>query len=227
MNAQWVKASFRLTLSALRDGNPRLVLRAIGKRIYANDYDFGLRRDLSVAMPIPPAALSVHVRPVQEQELGRILSHPSADASEAGILWRKRRLAAEFHARIPTCYVALTDSEEPCFLVWVFSSEQNAEAKALYAGEFTELRPGEVLFERAFTLEAFRRKGIMSHVVARLAELCRDRGARWAITYVYRDNEPALRGFGRAGFSIFASRVERWRFLRHDFRVLPVDPQSR
>lgn len=227
MSVQLMKSGVRLTVSALASGNPWFVLRAMGRRVYANDYDFGLRRDLSVSVPTPAAVLPVCVRQVQEQELEKILSPQYVGASETGIMWRKRRLAAEFHTRIRTCYIALTEAGEPCFLVWLFSSEQNAEAKALYGGEFTELRPGEVLFERAFTLEGFRRKGIMSHVVARLAEIVRDQGARWAITYVYRDNEAALHGFEKAGFSVFASRIERWRLLRHSFCVLPADSQSR
>jgi len=226
VSVQLAKSRFRLALSALTSGNPWVVLRAMGRRVYGNDYDFELRRDLSVSVPTPATALPVCVRPVQKQELERILSAQYAGASEAGIMWRKRRLAAEFHAPIQTCYIAVTQAGEPCFLIWLFSSEQNAEAKALYGAEFTDLRPGEVLFERAFTLEGFRRKGIMSHVVARLAEIVRDQGARWAITYIYCDNKAALNGFEKAGFSVSASRIEQWRLLRHSFRVLPVDSQS-
>ena len=48
-------------------------------------------------------------------------------------------------------------------------------------------------------------------------------GARYAVTYVQRDNIAALKGCAAAGFSPYMIRNERWRIFsfKESFRNLP------
>ena len=126
-------------------------------------------------------------------------------------------------AKIPTCYVALTKDNEPCYMQALIAPSENARLQEYFEGFFPWLRPDEALLEHAFTLETFQGLGIMPHAMARIAEKGRELGARWVITFVIHDNIPALKGCKRAGFSPYLVRREKWRLFRKQlsFEELP------
>jgi RimJ/RimL family protein N-acetyltransferase len=80
------------------------------------------------------------------------------------------------------------------------------------------------MLEYAFTPEAYQGKGIMPAAMARIAEKAADFGAQRVITFVDRENVPALKGCQRSGFRPYLLRHDRWRLFRRrvSFRPLPA-----
>jgi hypothetical protein len=95
--------------------------------------------------------------------------------------------------------------------------------RPFFDGELRNLRKDEVLLEFAYTFELFRGQKIMPAAMAAIAEKGLLSGARYAVTYVQKDNIAALKGCAAAGFSPFMIRNERWRIFsfKESFSSLP------
>lgn len=216
----------------LRDSgwDPTLIRKACGSvrdRWASEDLACGLRRDLTVAHTAPKALLDITIRPLTERDVPYILETdrgnlPPEERWER--LVRRRILEAGFG----TPFVAATTDDEPAYVQWMFTAEDNAEVRRHFAGTFPMLDADTVLLEGAFTPTAHRGKRIMSAAMSQIAELGVQRGARYAITFVGVDNEPSLKGCARAGFSPHLNCVQRWRRLRQEveFTPLPVPVET-
>ena len=117
-------------------------------------------------------------------------------------------------AGLPTCYVAVTDGDQPCYVQWLIGPESNRQVQEIFGPRFPTLQPGEMLLEGAFTLEAWRGKGIMAAAMAQIAEKAVDHDARWVITLVGEGNVPSLKGCKKAGFQPYLARTDRWRWFQ-------------
>src|SRR6202035_2716772 len=91
-----------------------------------------------------------------------------------------------------------------------------------FKGELAGYDGYTVLLEFAYTFERFRSRGIMAAAMAEIAEQGLSLGARWALTYVKRDNIASLKGCANAGFRPYMIRTKSWRGfrLRQSFRLL-------
>ncbi|GJE18454.1 GNAT family N-acetyltransferase [Methylobacterium marchantiae] len=185
-----------------------------GKRslglVYERRLTLGLRRDLQVALSAPSAKIPISVRKLTAEDVPLLFpeNQDSLSRRERVELATRR---AHFSADIPQCYVAVDlRNGMPCYCQWLMGSDQNTRIQAFFPKSwFPVLQQDEALLENAYTLAAYRGKGIMSAAMALISERGLDIGCRSVITFVDSNNVPSLRGCRKAGFSPYIVRVER------------------
>jgi hypothetical protein len=104
---------------------------------------------------------------------------------------------------IPGGYVAVTDSGELAFMLWLIFSSDWPRFSHHFKGELSEpLKADECMFEFAYTFEKFRSLGVMGAALVMIAEeAIRLRPSlKWAYNYVRASNAPSLKGCRNAGF---------------------------
>lgn len=197
-------------LLVLRSGKFEALGREFAKRVFSNSESYLLRRDLSIPFHAAPAKRPIEVRPICDADVPEILKD------------RPGRLAI-LRAKIPTCYVAVTASGELAYMQWLVAHNDIERFKQFFDGELRDLGKDEVLLEFAYTFERFRGQKIMPAAMAAIAEKGLLSGAKYAVTYVQKDNTAALKGCAAAGFSPFMTREERWRVFsfKESFKSLP------
>jgi len=210
----------RTGLSLLRHGDAGEVIRELVRRLYSTRRSYCLLRDLSVEFASPDAKIPIVVRPLEERDVARILdvSRPQASSDRSA---RARRLRLIEYG-IPTCYVAVTEDDVPCYLQWLMGHEQNERIRTFFGGEYPTLEHNEMLLENAFTDEAFRGMRIMPCAMSRIAERATESHANRVITFVEEANIASLKGCKRAGFMPYLMRTERWRFFRRSFELVEL-----
>lgn len=198
----------------------RRLWRAARVRFSSHGEAIGLRRDLSVPFPVPPAKIPLIVRPLRPDDDLSFLAVVPELAPEAarGRLDQSRLVAAH----LPTCWIAAEPNGTVCYMQWLIASRDNARIRARWGGLFPELQEDEALLEAAYTAESHRGQGIMSHAMARIAAEARDFGAHQVITFVDRRNVPSLKGCERAGFAPYIARRETWSLFRRRVRFLAL-----
>jgi len=197
-------------LLVVRSGKFAKLARELVKRIFSNSESYLLRRDLTVPFQASAAKQPIEVRPIKDSDIPAILSA------------RPGRLLI-LQAKIPTCYLAITANGEICYMQWLIEQADLDRFRPFFDGELRTLRKNEVLLEFAYTFEQFRGQKIMPAAMAAIAEKGLLSGARYAVTYVQKDNIAALKGCAAAGFSPYMIRDERWRIFsfKESFRNLP------
>jgi len=196
-------------LLVVRSGKLAKLARELVKRVFSNSESYLLRRDLTVPFHASKPKQPIEVRPIRDSDLSDIL--------EA----RPGRLLI-LRANIPTRYLATTASGEICYMQWLVGQSDLARFKSFFDGDLNDLGKDEVLLEFAYTFEKFRGQRIMPAAMAAIAEKGLLSGARYAVTYVQKDNIAALKGCSAAGFSPYMIREERWRIFsfKESFRSL-------
>jgi len=197
-------------LLVVRSGKFAKLARELVKRVFSNSESYLLRRDLTVPFQASAAKQPIEVRPIKDSDIPGILSA------------RPGRLLI-LQANIPTCYLATTANGEICYMQWLVEQSDLDRFRPFFDGELGNLRKDEVLLEFAYTFEQFRGQKIMPAAMAAIAEKGLLSGARYAVTYVQKDNIAALKGCAAAGFSPYMIRDERWRIFsfKESFRNLP------
>jgi RimJ/RimL family protein N-acetyltransferase len=173
----------------------------------------GLRRDLHVSFTAPDAKIPITVRRLETRDFPVLFdtSAPDIDDEERALRRARQELASE---GIGTGFVAVTETDDPCYVQWLFGPDENAEIRRYFERVFPPLRKGEALLEGAFTPVQHRGKGIMPAAMARIAEQAAALDARFVITFVTEDNIPSLKGCDRAGFSPYVRRRDAWIGIR-------------
>lgn len=223
-----IAAKIVTLVNLLREGAIGTALHLLRQQLWSDQEAYGLRRDLTAPFTPPNAKLPVTgVRPLHPDDVTALLdvgAQPSA-ADVEGVRTQQRLI----DANIATCYVAVTDLGQPCYMQWLIAPGENAKVHRFFHGLFAPLAPDEVLLEGAYVPPRFRGQRINSRAMAVLAERGADLGARWAITFIGVDNIPSIRGAKGAGFEPFLLRHERWRFFRRGitFAPLPDDAEKR
>ena len=118
-------------------------------------------------------------------------------------------MVASWTQGIGSPYVAVNSDDEPCYVQWLFSAEDNDDVQSFFHGIFPVLGPDEALLEGAFTPVRHQGKRIMSAGMSLIAEKATDLGARYVVTFVGIDNIASLKGCERAGFLPYVDRYER------------------
>ena len=197
-------------LLVVRSGKFAKLARELVKRTFSNSESYLLRRDLTVPFQAAAARQPIEVRPIRDSDISAILGT------------RPGRLLI-LKANIPTCYLATTASGEICYMQWLIGQNELERFRPFFDGELRNLRKDEVLLEFAYTFEQFRGQKIMPAAMAAIAERGLLSGARYAVTYVQKDNIAALKGCAAAGFSPYMIRNERWRIFsfKESFKSLP------
>ena len=193
-------------------GRHREFLKSFRNMVWSKTSAVGLRRDLTHPWDPPHAAIALTIRPLRQEDLPGFFETDSRPAETAGVLGRMER-AAFLHAGIGTCFVGVSPQGEPCYLQWLIGPSDNDKMQALFRGRFPRLKEDEALLEGAFTLERFRRLGIMAAAMSQIAQKGAGLGARYVITFVGSDNVHSLKGCRRAGFHPYLVREARRRFF--------------
>jgi hypothetical protein len=209
MFASWI----RFARSALNPEVLRRSWKALLNRLHSSWDAVGLRRDLAVPLDAPAAAIPITVRPIEARDVPGILdvANPQLSNEEK---WQRVVRRHLLDANFGTCFVAVTEDDKPCYMQWLFTSQDNEKIRSYFSGLFPELARDEALLEGAFTPEAFRGKRIMQTAMAHIAEKGAGLGARFVITFVGFDNIASLKGCARAGFFPYVRRSQIWRFFR-------------
>lgn len=218
MLASWL----RFGRSTLDPEMLRRAFHAAAHRLNSTSDAIGLRRDLSVPLEAPAAAIDISVRAITERDVP-IIFDSSAHGLSGDEKWLRAARRRLFDAGFGTCFVAVTSDDQPCYTQWLFGSRDNDKIRHYFGGVFPKLAEDEALLESAFTPEAFRGKRIMPAAMARIAEKAADIGARSVITFVGVDNIPSLKGCARAGFLPYARCSQNWRLFRCRTAFKPND----
>ena len=185
-------------------GEGGAVLRELCARIYSDEVSIVLRRDLLEDHFVPAPRIAIKLRPLEARDIPTIVSE------------RPRRLPVILD-NVPGGYVAVTDTGELAFMIWVIFGDQWPIFETHFKGNIPRaLEPDECMFEFAYTFKKFRGMGVMSAAMILIVEEARRLRptARWGYNYIRQSNEPSLRGCRNAGFRPFMKREEHWRAMR-------------
>jgi len=184
------------------EAGPRELITRVADLMYSTMECYVLRRDLTVPLvPRPEAKMPITVRSLESRDIPQIEAE-RPDGLILGIL----------REGLPQCYVALTKTEEICYLQWLIRPEQRERLRSIRFRQMHAFDDDTVMLEFAYTFKRFRGLGIMGPALAWVAE--RERRAHWAVTYVDRTNIPCLRGCRNAGFSPYLLSRDSWRLFR-------------
>jgi hypothetical protein len=197
---------------------PHRVVRGVARRLYSPaSRSVVLRRDLERPLVAPRAKVPISVRAADDGDGPRIsalLSELSGDDSSA----RKRFL----DRRIGTCYVAVDERGDICYMQWLVGPEHNDLLAS--CTNLPILDDREALLENAFTPVASRGRGIMAAAMAEIALRGEELGSRWALTVVMEDNLPSIKGCLKAGFEPYMLKLDGWRLFHHQIRYTELPP---
>lgn len=185
----------------------------------------GLRRDVTLPFAAPQAAVPITIRKIKESDVPFLFGIDGETLSADALRQRSTGMRMT-RANLATCYVAVGDDDRPYYVQWLIGSSENKKIHELFDNRFPALGANEMLLEGAFTLEAWRGKGIMAAAMSEIAGRAGDSDAQCVITFVMSDNVPSLKGCAKAGFVPFLVRRDRWRFFRRRSVFSPL-PESR
>lgn len=201
------------------------VLGLIRRWLWSEAVAVGLRRELTTPIPARRPTVRLEVRPIRPAEW-----HAFTDLRSDGVRGEPGLVRVNaYHllrSGIRTCYVAVTEDGEPCYMQFLILPDENDRLHDAFGGLFPPLEPEEALVEFAFTLEPYRSRGVMPFALAQLAEEARRKRARWLVTYVPGHQVMLLRFYERSGFERFRLRRERYRLFRRRIRFEPTSSGS-
>jgi GNAT superfamily N-acetyltransferase len=194
----------------------------VKRRLYSTERSVCLRRDLRSPFDSPQAAVKFRITPLNATHAEKLFELESPNQNLPAVKDLINRLNL-YRARIGTCYAAVDEAGEPCYMQWLIGPRENQKLRELYRDGILQLRADEMLLEGAFTRGAFRGKGIMAAAMAHIAENGKRVGARWVVTVVKEENTPSLKGCKKAGFEPYMLKTTQWRFFKSTSRydVLP------
>lgn len=204
-------------ISLVRAGHWREVATAGRTFISSESLSFGLRRVVTQPFPVPAAKVPITVRPIAAADVLRLLTESNTALSGDALKERNIRVRMA-EAGLSTCYVAVTDGDEPTYIQWLMGASENDKIRSIFGSRFPTLSSDEMLLEGAFTLEAWRGKGIMASAMAQITDQAPSYGARSVITFVGEGNIPSLKGCKRCGFDSYIRRTDTMRLFRHSAR---------
>lgn len=197
---------------------------AVGYRMYSDSTSLGLRRDLTIPFTGPTAKIPFTVRPLAStDDLSALDPAPGLSADER--LWRLVQLRL-LRSGLRVCCVAIAPEGKPCYMQWVIPPSENARLRAVFGNLYPSLGPDEALLEGAYTLDAYRGKGIMGGAMTLVAERAAEFGARWVITFVDEQNQASVKGCIRAGFAPYLRRRERFRLFYRNVTFDLIQPAA-
>jgi GNAT superfamily N-acetyltransferase len=214
--------SFLNGVNLLRKGQFTVFLQEFIKRLWSESVSFGLCRDLKDNFQNPDAGINITVRPCTEGDFELLSQNSDVSRSSFKPIQDRRNL---LRANLPTCYVAVTDDNIPCYMQWLIGSRDNEKKQEIFGDIFPILDKEEALLEGAYTNPSFRGQGIMPAAMSRIAEKAGELGAHRVITFVHVENIPSLKGCSRSGFSPYILRRDRWFIFRRSiaFEKIPEE----
>jgi len=201
------------------NGHFAVFFQELKKRIYSYSISFGLQRDLEVEFHAKPAKIEIEIRPLKVEDVPYLLDSSSASSINPRVIAGQQSIV---NANIPTCYVAVTADDKPCYMQWLIGYNENQKIENHFKGIFPPLKKDEALLEGAYSHPAYRGLRIMPLAMALIAEKAVAMDARWINTFVNVTNIPSLKGCQRSGFEPFLLRKERWFLFQRTITYHPV-----
>jgi hypothetical protein len=203
----------------VRSGSFSTLSTEIKKQLGSESLAFGLRRDLDIPFKPPKAKINISVRQLEPTDLASLLHNTSNNPDETRGISDQRGIVK---AKIPDCYVAVTDDNIPCYMQWLISSQYNHRISDYFHGLFPSLTNPEALLEGAYTPPAFRGLGIMPAAMALIATRASSFNAHLVNTFVDVNNIASLKGCRRAGFSPYILRKDKWLLFHRTISFHPI-----
>lgn len=140
----------------IKHGHLFLIVKEVFRRIYSNEFYYGLRRDVNVNLEAQRPKISIKLRLIQDDDIPTLLN-----LSERGISSQefRERLYRIFlvKADFSKCYVAITREGIPCHMHWLMKCDKNKRIQSVFKLGFPILKSNEALFEGAYTKPAYRK----------------------------------------------------------------------
>lgn len=184
----------------IRKGEIAFLIKGVSKRLYSKTEAFGLKRDLSIPFTTPNAQIAINIRPFKLEDA----SYFEADLQNDGLIKKA----------ISTCYVAVTDKDEPCCRLWLMDSSESEKIRAFWGDAFPNLNSDEALIESVYTVSNMRGQGIMPETLELVSRKATENHKKYVMLFVQLDNIPSLKGSHRAGFTPYILRTETWKFFK-------------
>jgi hypothetical protein len=209
------------SLDLARNGEGKEVLSRARTKIWGTRVASGLARDMTIPFPAPEAKIPISIRLIRPDDVPKVLN-----VNEPGLSPMERSHIASrlnmLEAGFLRCFVAVTPDDEPCYIHWLITPEENDLVCREFDNQFPQLAEGEILLEGAFTPVAFRGQRIMPAAMAQLAEKAGHLGATRVLTFVGLPNIPSIKGCERAGFTPYTTRETVYRLGSQRTRYIPV-----
>jgi len=196
-----IKNKVKMFASMLKSGKLKDVFAIIKKRTYSNIYFFMVKQDIHLIDfdNIPKARIDVTIRPYEDSDHKHFQNLDLADKL--------------LEAKIPTCYVAVTNEGIPCYRVWLFEPSQNNKTKAFFGYNYPKLKKDEFILEMVYTVKEFRKSYLMVTVNYMLFKKAKELGYKWAVGCISINNKPSLKGANRLGAHPYKLQITKWRFF--------------
>lgn len=191
----------------LANGHSKLFWNELSSRFYSTSPAICLRRNLTDTFENPSARIPIHIRPLEPGDVTPLIKE--SEFAQKHPRWRDAQLTM-VEADIPTCYVAVTDDNRPCYMQWLVGPTHNHLIQRHLGKAFPLLNDDQALLEGAYMHPDFRGNGIMPAAMARIAEKASELGCSDVITFVDIKNVPSLKGCHRAGFNPYMVRKDDW-----------------
>ncbi len=216
-----IKTEISFIPELLRKKQYALIIDEMRHRILSTSRFIGFQRDPHAPLEIPDVDLNLNVRPIQKSDYGTLF-HFTDQTSRQEI---KHRLVGRAWLRsgIKTCYVTEIEEKIPCHLQWMIGPEENNRLSQFTGDGLPRMSDHDIILENAFTIEAYRRRGIEMWTVKQLLAMAVARGAGRVMLFVRDSNMVTRKLVQRLGFVPYSEKTDR-RFLF--FRKLTFQPIS-
>lgn len=202
-----------------RKGHYKVLIKELRNRIYSHSVSFGLQRDLENEFSVQAAKIEIQVRPLRKEDVADLLDTTADPSINPRIIANQQSMV---DANIPTCFVAVTTDNQPCYMQWLIGYGDNQKIEKYFNGVFPALKKHEALLEGAYSHPAYRGLRIMPMAMALIAEKAAEMNARWVNTFVDVTNIASLKGCQRSGFKPYLLRRDRWFLFRQSTTFHPI-----
>jgi len=191
------------------------------KRLYANNVDYIMRRDLAMPINTPELGASLVLRELRTDDIPKLLDASLSNKNHTTVL-DYLRLWHMLKADIKTGYVAVGADDEPRHVCWLIDAKENNKLKKIFSGGFRPLGNDEVLFERFYTIEKYRSEGLQNWSIAKCIERSKEIQAKWAFIYVRKSNDFSLKAAMKNDFSLVMMKIDKWRLFQRQFHYVEI-----
>ncbi|CAH8286202.1 hypothetical protein EV196_106223 [Mariniflexile fucanivorans] len=182
-------------------GHIKQIFIIIKNRTYSNTYWYFVRRDLNLGLigEVPKTKIDIKLRPYKSSD-HQYFSHLILDDML-------------LNANIPTCYVAVTNEDVPCFRQWLIEPSQNEKIKGFFGDNFPLLAADECIFERAYAVKEYRGMNLYPTVNYILGKKALDLGYRWVVACIDINNAASLKAALKLETRPYKLQITKWRFF--------------
>lgn len=209
-------------MKLLRNGHYGIFFSELKTRLRSESYSFGLKRDLDKKFEAPKAKIELKIRELKKEDVPLLLENSVENPINPRIIASQQ---AHVNANIPTCYVAVTENDDPCYMQWLFTHDKNDVIEEHFEGIFPRLIESEALLEGAYGRLSYRGLRVMPAAMARIAEKAAEKGVSRVITFVDVSNIPSLKGCMRAGFEPYILRKEKMMLFKRSISFHEISDQ--